>query len=274
MLTTETGERMYVGESNPSSSADDDPIDEARDSLAAHAPSTFGGIPQQDVEVKEIEGNGGLWLGVVRYGLQEFGGNAQEAGDDAEYEFDISASTSHITTSIATDGGYAAGGSSGGVVPTFGGLIGVTKDGVEGVDIYTPVSSFGFTRTFAAEDVTLEYVDTIESLVGTFNNADFDGRPAGEVLFIGCTGRQRANGDWVLTFRFARSKNKSNFVVNPSADVADQITVSSKRGWDYLWVFYEDVVDADVDRIVKRAVAAYVEQVYEAGDLSLLNLGV
>ena len=55
--------------------------------------------------------------------------------------------------------------------------------------------------------------------------------------------------------------------------VIGDITVPAKGGWEYLWVLYEDQEDATAKRIVKRPIAAYVEQVRESGNFSLLGIG-
>ena len=49
------------------------------------------------------------------------------------------------------------------------------------------------------------------------------------------------------------------------------ITGIDKKGWEYLWVRYADAEDQNV--LVKRPIAAYVEQVYESGNFALLGIG-
>ncbi len=52
-----------------------------------------------------------------------------------------------------------------------------------------------------------------------------------------------------------------------------EITGISKRGWDHLWVRYQDAEDSTAKALVKRPVAAYVERVYYDGDFSGLGIG-
>lgn len=102
-------------------------------------------------------------------------------------------------------------------------------------------------------------------LTGKTNDAAWRGFAAGEVLFQGVSGSYRSGDDVVeLTFRFAASPNRTNINVGG-------ITVSSKKGWDYMWVRYADNVDGD--NIVKQPVAVYVERVYEEGDFGGLGIG-
>ena len=47
----------------------------------------------------------------------------------------------------------------------------------------------------------------------------------------------------------------------------------NKKGWEYLWVRYEDEEDTDANALVKRPVAAYIEKVYRDGNFSALGIG-
>jgi len=128
-----------------------------------------------------------------------------------------------------------------------------------------PVYHFSETHYKADEDVTAEYKATLFALTGKVNSAAFKGFEAGEVLFLGASGSKRGEEDWEITYRFAASPNATNIQVG-------DITVTSKKGWEYLWVRYADAEDAGANALVKRPVAAYVEKVYEEGDFSALGI--
>ena len=51
------------------------------------------------------------------------------------------------------------------------------------------------------------------------------------------------------------------------------ITVSAKKGWEYLWVKYSETEDTAAKSLVQRPVAAYVEKVYEQADFGGLGIG-
>ena len=51
------------------------------------------------------------------------------------------------------------------------------------------------------------------------------------------------------------------------------ITGISKKGWEYLWVLYEEAEDATAKALVKVPVAVYIERVYEEGDFAGLVIG-
>ena len=60
---------------------------------------------------------------------------------------------------------------------------------------------------------------------------------------------------------------------NRTGITVGDITGIAKKGWEYLWVRYEDAEDSTAKTLVKRPVAAYVEKVYESGDFAALGIG-
>ncbi len=234
-------------------------IKETNDDLAAkgllynNSPSIYDGLVRQSWSVDPLGGD--MWEGTVRYGLLA----PLETGQSS-FNFDTGGGTQHITQSLATVGAYAPAGQT---PPDFGGAIGVTRDNVEGVDITVPVFSFSETHYLADSLVTPAYQNVLFSLTGTVNNAPFRWFAAGECMFLGASGAKRGQDDWEITFRFAASPNRTGIVVGDIVGIA-------KGGWEYLWVRYEDTEDGSSQTLVKRPVAAYVEQVYEHTDFSQL----
>lgn len=186
-------------------------------------------------------------------------GDSADAGNsDPAVSFDTTGGTRHLNRSLATISITPA------EATNYGGAIEVDGEGnVNGVDVTMPVMTFSETHTFAPSKVTTAYRKQLFLLTGTVNQAAFRGFAIGEVLFLGASGQK--NGEfWDITFKFAVSPNRTNL------KVTDSLIVSSKYGWDYLWVkFGEKVVNG---AIVKEPIAAYVERVYEAGDFSKLKL--
>lgn len=233
----------------------------AKDALGSAAPTNYDGLVRKSRHVERLAEM--LWEGTARYGRSEENPPPPETGDSV-FNFDTGGGTQHVTQSLSTVGSYAASGES---APSFGGAIGVTDDAVEGVDITVPVYHFSETHYLAASAVTSGYRANVFWLTGKVNNGSFRGLASGECLFLGANGSQRGVGeDWEITFRFAGSPNKSNLAVG-------SITGISKLGWEYLWVRYEDVEDQQARALVKRPMAAYVEQVYEYGNFGLLGIG-
>lgn len=258
--------RVVVSGSNPSvelryvirGTSDDQ---EARSALESAAPATYDGLQLLDVQI-EPQGYE-LWDGTVRYGPQSY--ESQQTGESI-FSFDTGGGTQHVTQSKATVGMYAAPGT---IAPDFHGAIGVTDTGIEGVDIVVPVYNFSETHYLPDSQVTDAYKITLFGLTGKVNNASFRGFAAGEVLFLGATGSKRTapdgTQDWEITYRFAASPNVSGLSIGDITDV-------SKQGWEYLWVRYADRTDDDAKALVKRPVAAYVEQVYDSGNFGALGI--
>ncbi len=228
----------------------------ANSALLAASPVLYGGLIWQSLHTERIAED--AWEGSVRYGLLE----PPETGDSS-FSFDTGGGSQHVTQALTTVGSYAAPGQA---APNFKGAIGVTPGSVDGVDITVPVYNFAETHYIDTLLVTAGYKATLFFLTGTVNNAPFRGFAAGEVLFLGASGSKRGQDDWEITYRFAASPNVTGLVVG-------DITGIAKKGWEYLWVRYQDEEDTAAKALVKRPVAAYVEQVYPLGDFSGLGIG-
>ena len=231
----------------------------AKSELATASPATYDGLPRQSIQIEPLAND--IWDGSVRYGLTEENDPPQTG--ESSFAFDTGGGTQHITQSRATINAYAPPGET---APDFQGAIGVTDNGVEGVDITVPVYHFSETHYLDDAVVTPAYKGTLFGLTGTVNSGSFKGLAAGECLFLGAAGSKRGIGDWEITFRFAGSPNVTGLSVGP-------ITGISKKGWEYLWVRYAEVEDEGAQVLVKRPVAAYVERAYDSGNFAALGIG-
>lgn len=229
---------------------DDDAL--VKSLVFATSPAIYAGLVRESYSVKPL--GGGVWECAVQY---------SEIESDSQFTFDTGGGTQHIAQSLQTVGGYAAAGE---VAPDFQGAIGVNDDQVQGTDITVPV--YNFTETHYIDDslVTGGYKATLFSLTGRVNNAGFKGFAAGEVLFLGASGAKRGFDDWEITFRFAASPNVSGLSLG-------SINGINKEGWQYLWVRFSDDEDASSSTLIKKPIAAYVEQVYEYGNFAGLGIG-
>lgn len=232
----------------------------ARSELLANSPVIHDGMLRRDADVEELEGLD-AYLGTVHFASSD--SQPPETGEST-FQFDTSGGSQHITQSLATVGTYAAPGSD---APNFGGGIGVTANGVEGVDITVPVYTFAETHYLSTGTVTTGYKGTLFNLTGKVNSSGFKGLDAGECLFLGASGsRRESEDDWEITFRFAGSPNRSGLTIG-------DITGVSKKGWEYLWVRYQDVEDETAKMLIKKPIAAYVEKVYEEASFAALGIG-
>ncbi|MCL2641662.1 MAG: hypothetical protein FWD53_12510 [Phycisphaerales bacterium] len=238
--------------------SDDDA--EIRSDLLHASPVWFCNLIRQSATVEPVGPL--LWEGKVKYGPRQ----RQPPTGESTFSFETSGGTQHLSQSIQTVGRYP------GNAPDCGGAIGVTHDSVEGVDITIPIYQFSETHYIAALLVTNAYKGTLFRLTGKVNNAAFRGCAAGECLFLGANGSQRikgeteVDGDWEITFKFAASPNATGLVVGT-------ITGINKKGWEYMWVRYEDREDDAANVLVKKPVAVYIEKVYEEGNFAQLGIG-
>ena len=220
--------------------------------LRATAPATYYDMRRLQVEAEPL--GGGVWQCTVPY----------EGKNETVYTFETGGSTQHITQSLATIARYAPSGST---APDFQGAIGVNGDSIDGVDVTVPVFNFTETRRAAGSVVTAAYKLALFNATGKVNNALFRGFAAGEVLFLGASGTKTGIDDWEIAYKFAASPNVT------SLGIGGGITIDNKKGWEYLWVRFADAEDTTANALVKRPVAAYVEQVYPTADFSTLGIG-
>lgn len=166
------------------------------------------------------------------------------------------------------------------VPTTFDKAIDVQDGEIRGVERVIPALKIDVRARIATEylgvastpelkrDLRMQYAKTIASLTGFTNSTEmFDGEfEAGELLFIGATG-EIVGENPSLTFKFIASKNLIDL------DLAG-ITVSSKKGHEYLWIEYFDDIDTSSSRPTKKIRAVHVAKVYGEADLTQLKIGV
>jgi hypothetical protein len=219
--------------------------------LLGEAPSTIDNIRRMEVRAEPL--GDGIWSCTVPY----------ESAKQSQYTFETGGATAHITQSLQTVARYAASGST---APDFYGAIGVNGDSIDGTDVTVPTFNFTEIYSLPAATVTGSYKLALFNCTGKVNSGAFRGFAAGEVLFLGASGAKTGVDDWEISFKFAASPNVTNL------SIGGEITVSSKKGWDYLWVRFADAEDSTAKALVKRPVAAYVERVYESADFSTMGL--
>lgn len=194
-------------------------------------------------------------------------------GDDdplgSEYGFDTTGQTIHVTQSVDTRHKVALDGAGALVVaPDLGGAIGVSKDRVEGTDIYAGKLEWTVTMKFAF--LTRKYIRTLRDLTGKVNHEEWQGWGAEEVLFLGATGQGKDDDMWSVTFRFA--VNETIPAGDDRLDFGGNLVLPEKVGWDYIWCQYEDAVVDDLH--IQRPKAVYCEKVYPSADFADLGIGV
>lgn len=208
-------------------------------------------VPLQEVEItSRIAAS--IFIGAAQYGY----GQALEEGDET-LSFSTTGGRKRVTHSLSTT-------RYGSEAIDFKGTIGVTENGIEGVEVPAPALQIVKTRRFSPSYVTSDYLKFLASISGSVNDSAFMGFEAGELLFEGATGSQkRPDEPWDITFNFNASQNATGLSV-------DTITGIAKLGWDYLWVHYRTKETAL--GLSQQPRGVYVEKVSPDGDFSSIGL--
>lgn len=257
--------------------------EEAHTLLAATAPSTHtvrgSAVPlartriEPDEETIDEDNNVGIWIGTCEYA---FPGNSfsPPETDTAFFNFEAQTSEERIFKSLNTKARHSANddGAATDGATDYGGLINVTDDGVEGVNVLAPKFSFSMTA-FVDDDDLQSAISDIASSIAKTNDASFQGFDAGEVLFVSASGSRRADQEsWEINFGFLCSPNREDIDIDTPLAPSGAITVAEKKGWDYIWSRSVPYTDPDTGRLGSAVEAVYVEEVYESADFSLLPI--
>lgn len=233
---------------------------DALDALEIAAPATYDGLTRSGISIEEIKWPS-TWDATVTYTRSDR--QPAETGS-VEFSFDIALDSQRILTSNSTINRYVPAGAA---LTDFQKAINVDSDGVAGgVDVRVPTSAFTLSYYPAVAIVTTNYQKAVRDLCGKVNSTTFRGHAAGEVMFVGCSGKARNITDWELTYRFEVKPNRTGITIGT-------ITGIAVDGWDVLWVYYGKATDATSNRYIQKAVQVNVERVYERADFATV-LGI
>jgi hypothetical protein len=235
---------------------------------ATYTPPTITGLTLPTLVIQDYSLDplgGGLWKVTVRYNQAQ-----PRKTNYLQYNFDTGGGTQKIFASLMNRGVYAPAGVGllAGAKPNFHGLIGVTADAVEGCEITIPVFNWSEQHYIPKANFTDGYLAALYQCTGKINNAPWRIYTEAEVLFLGASGSLRNNDDWEVTFKFAASPSATGLSFDGGA-----ISGVNKRGWDYLWIRYEDAVDTGANVLTKTIKAVSVDQVYQEADFTTLAIG-
>ena len=226
-------------------------IDAATALLQKTAPTRVGIMWPHHYSVEPIAS--GTWTGKAIY-------QPAKPLDKPTFSIEIGTASVKATQSLQTMGRYGTDSS----VPDFKGAIGVTKEGVEGVDIMVPTITWNERQLLPNSQVNQSYIKTLLNTTAKMNDAQFRIFASGEALFLGGTLAQSTERDgWEANFRWLGSPNDSNIAVGG-------ITVAQKLGHDYLWIKYNE--NSSNGATVKIPKYAFVERVYKMASMDALNL--
>lgn len=128
--------------------------------------------------------------------------------------------------------------------PDFGGLIGVDKDSVKGVDWWAPAMKL--TLQWSSKWGTLDsgYVEMCEENGGAINDEEiaftFKGQEyhflRGELVFLGGTFSDTSDDGASITLKFEVSRNADISIGERDGSNSTNLAKIFKYGWDYGWV--------------------------------------
>lgn len=243
------------------------------ESALYYNPATMYGLIRQ--RVSPTPSGGGFWFVEVEYGLPNAANGAGAAAGEPSvtpppepseteplgpgYSFDTTGQTAHITQSILTRSKTKRGG---GTARDFKQAIGVTRDKVEGVDVFAP--KLEFTISMQVQTLSLADVKRFRSATGKVNSASWLGFNTEEVLYLGGSGSYAVGQKWQLSHKFAFAETQTDIAI------CTGLTIPLKRGWDYIWFTYAE--EANAGGIVSLPLEGYVEQVYPTVNFDSLQL--
>jgi hypothetical protein len=228
------------------------------------------GLPRTSTKVtKQI--NDTTWEGQIEYSLRK----NEKTRTDPEETFEISGTSENIKYSKQCVGMYGPNNLS--LQPNRPMPIKVTHSGVEGIDVDYQVYAWTETHYMSAALVTPAYKYQLYLLYNCVNNATFRSWVEGCVRFRGAQGTLRPQtGDWQLQFKFEAQQNRANIPIY--FENTQIITVPLKKGWEYLDVKFTEIDSDDgtgsgMKTISQKPIMAYVHQIFDEADFSLLGIG-
>jgi len=252
---------------------------EARNALRDQSPGTYGGHPRKTwdvgppIKMDAANPDACIWPGTVRYGPAGRGTLDLGIGDVA-IRVQIGGGREHRVVPIARRGAYAPAGET---APAAHGIGDDGKGHIAGVEVEAYAFEFEVTKVYETPQVAPDDI-TLAFMVPSVNAAQFTvtstetGRSitadAGQCLLRGVrNGPLRADGGFEVDYAFAIQPDSINLEIYGTG-----ITVPFKGAWEYLWCRYEQAEDAAAKRLYAKAIAAYLDQVYDGKDFSVLAI--
>ncbi|MGD9126795.1 MAG: hypothetical protein PVH19_05390 [Planctomycetia bacterium] len=217
------------------------------------APGTYAGMYYEDHQYDSV--NDETHRIEIQYSVN---GSASE--NRSTWRYATNGGTTRIKQALLNVGNYAPDGQT---PPNFYGAIGVTPNGIEGVDVVSPNCSYSESHYKILGVFTAAYANTLALMTGTVNNAPFRAWAAGEVLFAGATMQSQDRNGVTIEYDFLLSPNATN-ITNGN------ITVPAKYGWDYLWYTYYTGFDDTTGCLVEMPRSAHLDRVYPFTDFGAL----
>ncbi len=194
-------------------------------------------------------------------------------------EMDGSGGTEHVTQCISQKAFPAAGAAT----PTEiveRKIVGLHKDGVNGVDIDSPGSVFTITKKWLPQAISGDYLMNLSYLRAKTNSASYTLRwgwkgsvyqiefPTGELRYLSTratTSFTRSGiGVWEISYSMMHAKNRTQIKL---ADGSAGIIIPEKKGHEYLWCMYrKENLTGSYKATIETPECAFIAQMYESED--------
>ena len=226
---------------------------------------------RSSIDPKELPSADGMWDVKVSY-VDEDDEKSEEDPEEGtwQFSFDTTGGDHEITQSLSTVERYYR--TTGNRAPDLKGAIGWDGKKLNGTKIVIPKLEFQLDVYYDSASVDTIFAANLSRATGKVCDDEdgWLGFEAGEVLFLGSTGsgdKPTRYGQRVkpakVTFKFACSENRTDITIGELALKSGDAAAAaiSKKGWEYLWVYYtkKDTVDGIVYPTPEWA---YVEKVY------------
>lgn len=203
------------------------------------------------------------WEVAVKY-VNESNKKSQEPPEPGtwHFNFDTTGGSHKITQALETV--WKGERSMSNPAPDLQGAIGWDGKKVNGADVPVAKLEFSITAYYAPTAVTTTFMRNLARRTPRTNSDTFLGFDPGELLYVGSSGSgdiPTRNGQRVkpiaITHKYWASENLTDLAVG-------EITVATKKGWDYLDVRYEMVEESG--KLFPVPVHAFVHRIFEEMD--------
>ncbi len=241
----------------------------ACESAWEESPEDYIGIPRLSIAVAERLSET-MWKIEVRYGYKNSSGNGGGSGseddeDEPTLSFDCGGGTRRVLYSLNQRQVYGDPREAGGAVG-WNGKTGSEME-IAGVDVPTAQMRETYTRQIKFSELTTAYRRNLAKLVGKVNSDSFKGWEPGEIMFTGAsfTSPVKRSEKVTVAFHFSINVNEKNAKLNG-------ITIGDKKGWEYIWAISKSIIDKVTKKPKIDIAAAYIDQVCEETNFSVLGL--
>jgi len=165
-----------------------------------------------------------------------------------------------------------------GTNPGIGTAINKNGEKVDGASIWVKRRSLRITKYYDPEDADQDWLDMIDDLAATVNDAEWQGYDEGEVLFLGATVREVNDEMTQIDYQFIMNKNiedqeETILSVSPgSGQVVFNTATVDKEGWQHRGYVHGSVVDKLDKKKYHGIFTINVDTVYDKEDFDQFEL--